>query len=103
MWAEFIAGGGFIGLVSLILGRQYSRMNKIESNQKKALYQSNGQTHFVPRSECTSVQKTFCDKIDEVKVLIINMDTKREETKDEDHEAHRMIGERLAAIEAKLT
>ena len=106
MWGDIAIGGGVLSVVGVALRWQQRnndrRITKIEKDQTKALYQDNGQTNYTPRSECIKVQETFCKKIDEVKNLIISSDEKREETKDEDHKAHQMIGERLAAIEAKL-
>jgi len=102
MWGDIAIGGGVIGIVGLSMRWLNTRMNRMEVAQKLALYQPNGQTNYIPRSECEASRDTFCDKIDDIKALLVHMDEKREEAKDDDHKAHRMIGERLAGIEAKL-
>ena len=102
MWAEAITAGGVLGLVGMVFRFQQTRINKMEKGRKQDLYQPNGQTNYIPRVECKAVQETFCNKIDEVKTLIIDMDNKRENAKDAYHKEQRNIGERLAGIEAKL-
>jgi len=102
MWTEVAAGGSFIGFVSLILRWQQTKISKMEADRKKELYQPNGQTNYMPRAECMTIQTNFCKKIDEVKALIIDMDKKREEAKDAYHNEQQRIVERLAGIEAKL-
>jgi len=107
MWNEIAIAGGFIGTQGIILGWLNSRMNKMESDRKKELYRPSGQTNYVLRGECAETKKeikhTFCDKIDEVKALILNMDTKREEAKDEYYKGWVEIEKRLTRIEAKLS
>ena len=102
MWTEIMKTGGILAFIGLIFGWQHSRLNMMDVKRKDELYQKNGQTNYVPRSECIALQKTFCDKIDEVKVLIIDLDKKREKAKDEYHKEQQRIGEKVAAIEAKL-
>jgi len=102
MWTEAITAGGVLGLVGMVFRLQHSRINKMESNRKQDLYQPNGLTNYIPRVECKATQHTFCNKIDEVKSLIISMDEKREEAKDAYHEEQKNIAVKLAAIEAKL-
>lgn len=102
MWSEIAIAGGFTTTTGLILKWFHSRMTKMERDRRKEFYQPNGQTNYVPRSECKNIQDTFCIKIEEVKTLIMAMDKKRETAKDEYHEGQQRIGERLAAIEAKL-
>lgn len=106
MWTEAmpvaIVGIGAITANGLIIRFLWGRMNRVESDQKKALYQSNGQTNYIPRGECKAIQETFCGKVDEVKSLIISMDEKREEAKDVYHEEQKKIAVQLMAIEAKL-
>ena len=102
MWAEVAVAGGFVGFNGLILRWFSTRMNKMESTRRTELYQPNGQTNYITRSECGHQQEMFCNKIEELKRLLISMDKKRVEAKDELHENQRIIGERLAGIEAKL-
>ena len=85
MWTEIAAGGGFLGLVGIILRFQQGRINSM-----------------VPRPECEAKESSMCNKVDEVKNLLITMDEKRENAKDEWHEAQRMTGERLSRIEGAL-
>lgn len=110
MWAEAGAGVGVLGLMITTLFRfqhsrmnkQHSRMDEMEVSHRKDLYQPNGQTNYIPRSEYKADQETFCNKIDEVKSLIISMDEKREDAKDNYHLWQTEVAERLGGIEAKL-
>ena len=95
MWSDMIIGSGVLVVVAAISKWQHVRM-------EKALYRPNGQTNYVPRTECGPIQETFCEKIDEVKVLIIDLDRKREAAKDDYHKEQQDIAVRLAGIEAKL-
>lgn len=116
-----ITGNGMI--IKFLWSRQNMQSRKIETQdkkfatmeavRKKELYQDDGQTNYVLRKEhdvhCKEVQETFCKKVDETKELIKDMKTfmerkeiAREKAKDLDHEVRRVIGERLAGIEAKL-
>ena len=106
MWTEIAIAGGFIGTQGVILGWLNSRINKMEVDRKKELYKPDGQTNYIPRNECKEAKKeikhTFCDKIDEVKTLILSMDTKRAEAKDEYYKGLVAIESRLTRIEGKL-
>lgn len=102
MWGDIATGGVVLGFVALTAKWQYSRMGKMETRQKNALYQPDGQTNYVPRSEYKEDRKQYFDKIDEIKDLIIDMDNKREKTKDHYHEDQQEIRDRLKAIEVKL-
>ena len=102
MWSEIAIASGFVGFNGLILKWFNTRINKMESNRKKEMYQPTGQTTYVTRAECDHRENMFCNKIEDVKNLILAINKKREHTKDEHHEGQRLIGERLAAIEAKL-
>ena len=85
MWTEIAAGGGFLGLVGIILRFHNGRINS-----------------KMPRQECETKESVMCNKVDEVKNLLITMDEKREAAKDEWHEAQRITGERLSRIEGAL-
>jgi len=74
----------------------------MEKDRALELGKPGGQTNFMLRTECDDVKNTFSTKFEELKQLIIDMDDKREQAKDEAHLAQLVIGERLAAIEAKL-
>ena len=100
--AEVITTGSILGLIALGFRWLYSRITKMEKSHKQDLYQVNGQTNYISRNECRAIQHAFCDKVDEVKALIIAMDAKREDAKDEYHAGQVLIEGRLAAIEARL-
>ena len=102
MLADISIGVGVLAVIGTLSKWTHSRMNRMEANRKQDLYQANGQTNYGPRGECKAVQETFCNKIDEVKTLLVAMDDKREDTKDTYHKEQQNIGERLAGIEAKL-
>ena len=102
MWTEAITAGGILGLVGMVFRFQQAKIGKMETGRKKDLYRPDGQTNYVPRAECSSTKEAFCDKIDEVKNLIIAMDEKREDAKDAYHEEQKNIAVQLGAIEAKL-
>ena len=99
--AESISAGVVLVIVATGVKFLNSRMKTMESDRKKDLFQ-NGQSIYVPRTDCLPIQETFCKKIDEVKSLIISMDEKRELAKDVYHNEQKNIAVQLAAIEAKL-
>ena len=100
--AEVITTGSILGLIALGFRWLYSRITKMEKSHKQDLYQVNGQTNYISRNECRAIQHAFCDKVDEVKALIIAMDKKREEAKDVYHEEQKKIAIQLTAIKGKL-
>ena len=102
MWGDLATGGVVLGFVALTAKWQYSRISKVETRQKKALYQHDGQTNYVPRSEYKEDQIELGNKMDEIKDLIIDMDKKREKAKDNYHKDQQEIRDRLKAIEVKL-
>ena len=53
--------------------------NKLKSSEnkfKKALYNDDGVTVYIPRSECKNNQETFCKKTEEIKKLVADLDKK---------------------------
>ena len=102
MWIESISAGVVLIVVGAAVKFQNSRMKTMETDRKKELYQDNGQSIYVPRADCGSIQETFCKKIDKLTGMMVDMDEKRQSAKDDYHNLHREIAVQLASIEGKL-
>ena len=102
MWAEIAISGGFVGTQIVILSWINARVNRVEKDRRKELYQPNGQTNYMTRNECDGVKEAFCGKVEEIKELIVGLSNKLEKEKDAHHEEQTAIAVRLTAIEGKL-
>lgn len=84
-WPEIVGYGSAVALVGALFRFQNGRINS-----------------KVSRTEYDATNTAVVKKVDEVKTLLLAMDTKREKAKDEWHEAQREMGGRLSRIEGAL-
>ena len=74
----------------MMLGFIFWQIRKQQGNLKAALYKEDGVTIYITRGECEKInnkfEKSVCDKVDEIKNAIKDMDDKREIARKEDFE-----------------
>jgi hypothetical protein len=76
-WLPSMIAAGALGLVWADMRsfkkRNTAELKLLQTDFKKALYDENGTTKYVPRGDCerqaTSCQKVLCSKIDELKTV----------------------------------
>ena len=101
--AEILTAGGVMGLIAMIFRWQHSRLIMMEKKHCSALYKPNHQPIYMTIDDCIREKHEFIGKIDEIKVLIMEMDRKREDAKDEHAKGQISIERRLTAIETRLS
>jgi hypothetical protein len=74
----------------------------MEATHQSSLYNRDHQPIYATKDNCNMVQRDFLAKIEEIKSLIIKMDSKREQAKDQFRDGQMIIKKRLTAIETKL-
>ena len=100
--AEVLTASGILAVIGLILRWLWARINKMESKHCDALYTKGHQPRYVTTDHCEDVQDRFSSKFDELKIMLKDMDKRREEAKDQFAEGQRKIESRLTAIETQL-
>ena len=93
--AQVITAGGIVGLIGLILRWMLNKVLKMEKKHCSDLYTSGHQPRYVTAKICDK-------KFSELKQLLIEMDRKREDAKDQFMAGQQAIETRLTAIETKL-
>ena len=73
-----------------------------ENKLKKALYEKNGTTVYVPRTECKEDHDNFCKKTEEIKKLIADMDKKRETARKDDSRKWELLQRTLGKIDGYM-
>ena len=90
----------------LMLGFIFWQIRKQQSSLKTALYKEGGVTIYVLRSECEKThgkfEKSVCDKVDEIKGIIKDMDSKRETARKEDSEKWQLLQHTLGKIDGYM-
>ena len=102
MMTEVLTTAGILAFLGLALKWLHGRVIAMEGKLHTSLYRPDHQPIYMSRDDCLRLQNGFCAKIEEIKTLIIEMDKKREEAKDDFRESQSKIENRLTAIETEL-
>lgn len=99
---EIITASGILALIAFIFRQLFTRVEDMETKHTKALYKEDGQLIYMTEGRCFIAQQGLSGKIDEIKALIIDMDKKREGSKDQMAANQLKIETRLTKIETKI-
>ena len=75
--------GAAWGVTRATLQQHIKTIDAMDKKMTTALYERNGLTVFMPRSECVKDSAVIAQAVNEIKSLIREMDTKREESREE--------------------
>lgn len=86
-----------------VMWRDIRKGNAMQNRQlKKALYNKDGTTIFMPRSECGKAHDNFCQKIDEVKNIVKEGDLKRDTARKEDATERKQLHIFMGKVQAHM-
>ena len=93
MIQELILGGVTIPLLLALFAVNRAEVKGIKQDLRKALYDDTGSTIYIPRKEFKAVQQgcqnAICNKIEELKAVVLEVETKRE---DDSKDLHQLMG-----------
>jgi len=86
-------------ILVLVLGGVFMQIRNNGKKLETSLYQKDGITIYIPRTECQTTHDSICKKVDEIKSIVEKGDEKRQEARKENSAKWESLQHTLGRVE----